>query len=585
MEPASQNGEQHVPLSAHVSALSLNVSQQKDEGQNGSRDESELSCNPLEEEDAAERSSLAQSRKSSDDGIVSDPPETQDSKSESIEASHHGVLAETTSKSNVIFGEIELLDYRNDGAQENRTFKMILEDFYLAVDEGDAESMERMVGRYNLDVNIIFTASCEFIKRKHRGWCAIHMAASHGDLKLIQYLLSEGSDVEAVTPEGETALHIAAKHGAADVVGLLLECNVFLRDRQNNQGVTALLKAIFNSQQAFKGNYRRCVQLLLGSGCNPNISSSSKVTALHVAVDKGDSLLVSKLIDAGANVNALCDHKTSPLLRALISKHVNSEIVSKLLEAGADTRLKMNGRSMLHIAVSRCDDRIIESFLLSGADPNCKDQTGKTPLWVAVEENNIKVVPILVKGGGMINYVREPQCISLLSQAIILNSLPMVKLLLEYGATTHTETFMWSTPLHIAVDMQNVDIIIELLRANCPLNTTSNAKYAFRPMTPIRLAMELGNVEIICLLMQAGCKVQWSWLREDRISLALASKPDAVNHIRRFLSDIPSLLHLSRLTLREYMGHRFAEVMHGLNEQAIIPQKMSDYLLLRDVLD
>ena len=175
-------------------------------------------------------------------------------------------------------------------------------------------------------MSMFYDGNLEFIRRKHRGLCAIYVAASNGDLKLIRYLLSDGSDVKAVTPEGETALHIAAKYGAADVVGALLECNVFLKDQQNNQGITALLKAIFNSQQAFKGNYRRCVQLLLDFGCDPNISSSSSVTALHVAVTKGDSCLVSKLIEAGANVNTLCkEHKTSPLHYALISKHVNSE--------------------------------------------------------------------------------------------------------------------------------------------------------------------------------------------------------------------------------------------------------------------
>ena len=491
---------------------------------------------------------------------------------------------------NVMFGEIKFYGRKSRSgsniSDENQKSKMILEDFYRSVDDGYADCMEKIVSLYNLDVNVVFSGHLEFIKRKHRGWCAIHIAASHADLKLIRYLLSEGSNVEAVTPEGETALHVAAKHGAADVVAALLECNVFLRDQQNNQGVTALLKTIFNTQHAFKGNYRRCVQLLLDYGCDPNISSSSKVTALHVAVNKGDSCLVSKLIEGGANVNAVCgdDQKVSPLHNALVSKNVNSEIVSKLVDSGADTSFMLNGRSMLHIAVSRCDDRIIESFLSSGADPNFQDQSGTTPLWLAVEENNLTVVPILLHGGGNINYVREPQCISLLSQAVMNNSLPMVKLLLEWGATTHTETFMWSTPLHIAVDEQNLGIVRELLRANCPLNTTSNAKYAFRPMTPIQIAMEHGNSEMISLMMIAGCKVQWSWIRQDRISLALSSKPETVHKIQTFLADIPSLLHLSRLKLREYMGNRFSLVMENLQKETIIPQKISDYLLLSDIL-
>ncbi|KAH9518389.1 hypothetical protein Btru_016672 [Bulinus truncatus] len=475
--------------------------------------------------------------------------------------------------------------WSSNSDKENIYSDDILQEFYHAVDEGYSQNIEEIICKYNLDGNIVFLEKFQFVKRKHRGWTAIHVAASHGNVRTIKFLLTAGCDIEAVTPDGETAVHIAAKHGAANVLSYLLECNVFLRDCQNNQGVTALMKAIFNSQQAFKGNYRRCVDILLGSGCNPNIHSASNVTALHVAVDKGDYHLVSKLLAANANVNALCDKGTSPLLRALIVKYVHTDIVHALLLAGADTSLKTNNRSLLHIAVARCDDRIIETFLEKGADPNCHDNSFKTPLWVAVEENNIKVVPILASGGGDINYARPPQHVSLLSKAVINSSLPMVKLLLELGATTYTETCMWSTPLHHAVELQNFEIVTELLRFNCPLNTASNAQYSLRPMTPVQLAIELGNVEIILILIQAGSKVKWSWLREDRLSVAMACKPDAVRHIQKFVSQIPTLLHLSRLYLREYLRDRFPTVLNWMRVSGIVPNKISSYIALSDILD
>ncbi|KAK7010848.1 ankyrin repeat and death domain-containing protein 1B [Biomphalaria glabrata] len=473
----------------------------------------------------------------------------------------------------------------SDLEKENVFLTDALYEFYQVVDEGYPQLIEEVACKYNIDVNTVFSDKFHFVKRKHRGWTALHVAASLGNVRTVRFLITAGCDIEAVTPDGETAVHIAAKHGAVDVLSYLLECNVFLRDRQNNQGGTALLKAIINSQQAFKGNYRRCVDILLGAGCNPNIYSSSKVTALHVAVDKGDYHLVSKLINAGANVNALCDRGTSPLLRALVSKIVHTDIVHALLLAGADTSLKANGRSLLHIAVARCDDRVIETFLQCKADPNCQDKSFKTPLWVAVEENNITVVPILVAGGGDVNYARPPQNISLLSQAVVNGSLPMVKLLLQHGATTYSETCMWSTPLHYAVELQNIEIIRELLRVNCPLNTTSNAQYSLRPMTPVQLALELGNVEIIYLLIQAGSRVQWSWLRPDRLSVAMSSKPDAVSHLHKLASQIPSLLHLSRLQLREYLGERFTSALHWMRVSGVVPNKIASYIAMSDMLD
>ena len=457
--------------------------------------------------------------------------------------------------------------------------------FYRALDESSLSNLQQILYSSNCDINICFSSDQTYVKRKHWGWSAVHLAAAHSNVSIAKYLVTQGADILATTPDGETALHVAAKYGAADVVSFLIDSNVFLRDVQNNKGVTPLLKAICNFQYPFKGNYRRCVDLLLGAGCNPNISSPSKVTALHMAVVKGDSILVKNLLVHGANVNAICNQGSSALSRAVLSKLVNTEIVTQLLDAGADTSLQVNGQHLLHIAVSMCDDRIIEAFLRNGADPNCEDCVGHTPLSIAVEENNIKVVPILVASGGNINYVRLPQCASLLSQAVMNNSLRMVKLLLHLGASPFTETIMWSTPLHLAVDQQNMNIIIELLRANCPLNTTSNAKCSLRPMTPIQMAMDLGNMSMVQLLAKVGCRIQESWLRPDRLPIIYHNRPEAVLQLHGLVSHLPTLLHLCRLKIREYSGNNFGNLITHLKTESILPAKAIAYLTLTDILD
>ena len=457
--------------------------------------------------------------------------------------------------------------------------------FYRAVDEGSLDILQELFYSSNYDINLCFSGSQTYVKRKHWGWSALHLAASHSNTFVVKYLVAQGADVLSTTPDGETALHVAVKHGAADVVSFLLDCNVFLRDVQNNKGVTPLIKAIFSFQYPFKGNYRRCVDLLLGTGCNPNISSPSKITALHMAVEKGDSLLVKNLLAHGANVNAICSQGSSSLSRAVVRKVVNTQIVTHLLDAGADSSLQVNGQYLLHIAVKMCDDRIIESFLRNGADPNCKDNVGNTPLSIAVEENNIKVVPILVAGGGDVNYVRHPQCVSLLSQAVMNNSLRMVKLLLHLGASPFTETIMWSTPLHLAVDQQNMDIVRALLRANCPLNTTSNAKCSLRPLTPMQMAMELGNMPMVRLLAEVGCRVQASWLRPDRLPIILHNRPESVLQLHDIISHLPPLLHLCRLRIRECSGDGFNKLLTHLRTESVVPEKIIAYLALTDILD
>lgn len=469
--------------------------------------------------------------------------------------------------------------------KENVGIDDLKSDFYNSLVDSNMAVLENLVFRNNVDVNLTFDSSLGFVKRKFFGWRPLHIAASKGCVKIIEFLLHQGSNVHLLTPDGDTALHTASKSGAAEVVQLLLEFDIFLRDRPNHQGITALMKAVFNSQHAFKGAYHTCVNLLLAAGCNPNISSSSLMTPLHVAVNKGDVYLVKKLISSGANVNAICDQGTSPLCHALKSQYINAAIITSLLEANADTNFKMNERPLLHIAIHRCDDRIIETFVKCGANVNSQDSSGLTSLWVAVEENNIKVVPILVNGGADVNYVRYPQGHSILSQAVFTNSIAMVKLLLDFGASPFTESIMWWTPLHQAVSRQNLDMVRHLIAANCPLNTTSNAKFSLKPMTPVQIAMETGSIEIILLLIQSGASIKHNWMTKDRLSPALLAKPEYLACIERYVQEIPSLLHLTRVNLREFLGERFKVTVSQICAQDLIPKKLIDYLYMRDILD
>ena len=45
--------------------------------------------------------------------------------------------------------------------------------------------------------------------REHEGNTAIHNAAARGDNEMIQYLISKGADVKAVTREGRTTADMA----------------------------------------------------------------------------------------------------------------------------------------------------------------------------------------------------------------------------------------------------------------------------------------------------------------------------------------------------------------------------------------
>ncbi|MCL2590568.1 MAG: ankyrin repeat domain-containing protein [Betaproteobacteria bacterium] len=69
-------------------------------------------------------------------------------------------------------------------------------------------------------------------------WTALHYAAFEGKLPATERLLTAGADINALTPNLSDALMLAARNGHIDIVRLLLQTPIDL-DRRNDRGMTA----------------------------------------------------------------------------------------------------------------------------------------------------------------------------------------------------------------------------------------------------------------------------------------------------------------------------------------------------------
>ena len=103
-----------------------------------------------------------------------------------------------------------------------------------AVREAVDRARERGQGTFDVDAkDVVFVhpkqgplGRCAQVKK---GWTLLHLAAYHGALDTVAYLLSLGADGTITTQDGDqlTPLHCAAAGGsakAAEVIGLLLQC-------------------------------------------------------------------------------------------------------------------------------------------------------------------------------------------------------------------------------------------------------------------------------------------------------------------------------------------------------------------------
>lgn len=87
-------------------------------------------------------------------------------------------------------------------------------------------------------------------------------AAMNNDIKLVQYLINDGIDLNMRDKDGNTALISAAEHGHIDIVKLLIVAgaNWYLRDNQGKDFFDHLYwnkkKIIYWTYDMFPGKYK-----------------------------------------------------------------------------------------------------------------------------------------------------------------------------------------------------------------------------------------------------------------------------------------------------------------------------------------
>jgi ankyrin repeat protein len=117
-------------------------------------------------------------------------------------------------------------------------------------------------------------------------------------------------------------------------------------------------------------------------------------TALHIAVQNGDTDMVSLLHAGGADVDAKDGSKINPLHLAAAKEH--AAIARMLLKAGADPNQQgfRHNETALHVAAVHGSERVAEILLSHGADPQVVNLHGQTPADLALKygHTNITVV-------------------------------------------------------------------------------------------------------------------------------------------------------------------------------------------------
>ncbi len=197
------------------------------------------------------------------------------------------------------------------------------ETFRNAAGNGDVPLMKRMMKR-----GMTLPAKKELFR------AAISLAAYHGRLDSVRFLLDRGAPAGPGREEGEPALLAAMEDYSgtgreaavrAGIASLLIARGADVNAR-DGQGETALIRAI-------RWDNPGAVRLLLSKGARHDVSDSKGTPPLVMAAKKGNVEMTRALLEARAETDARDKEGKTPFSWAVIGAH--RPVADLLLKAGS----------------------------------------------------------------------------------------------------------------------------------------------------------------------------------------------------------------------------------------------------------
>lgn len=324
-------------------------------------------------------------------------------------------------------------------------------------------------------VSLLLLFGADPNERNKEGMSPLLAAVEKTYPELAVLLLKYGADANqsSAKPDMDSPLAAAVAAQNVNLTHLLLmyggEANQRLAD-----GNTLLISAIK------KQTPRNLVDLLLGYGADPNGKSREGKTALFEAVQKSRVVIVSCLLEHGADPNLPgpkhmlwpaayqpdclqvllsrgADHRKCPGIMELATSINSIESVRILLSAGVDPDEKKDG-VYTPLCTSIRDGRsdIFRLLLKNGADPNLA--ASEYPAFKCVSHHRTQFLPALVEAGASLVSPR-----GIVEVAVSANNGEALGWLLDQNLDPNEKNDKGQTPLTSAIRDNRVTFVDLLL--------------------------------------------------------------------------------------------------------------------------
>ena len=223
---------------------------------------------------------------------------------------------------------------------------------------------------------------------------------------IVGYLFASNTPV--ITNDRQLAYHtlftndgVQFLNGEAKIISYLKKQyrQINLKNNKRMAKRDLLLKGIpFNADcfaQYLAKNKTEICNLFLEAEIDPNSRDDFGTPLLNIAVRNDNEDFVKKLLDAGAEIDAVSDDRGYTAVMDAVWRG-NYDITKLLIEKGAELNtISKEGQSNLVLAVGADRVKICEILAKNGADPDIKDQMGMSAYGYATLFKKTEIVEIL----------------------------------------------------------------------------------------------------------------------------------------------------------------------------------------------